>query len=193
MNIGTYTYEEFIQLVTSFHGKPAPGLLIGGLMVDLAFSRLHEGEVFNALCETQKCLPDAIQLLTPCTIGNGRLKILDYGRFAITIYDTASGHGSRAFVDTAKLDAWPVIRNWFLKIKTAQAVDPLELMEEIRKAGHGILSIKDVRIDVNNVLLTKAGAIAICPCCGESYPLHHGEKCRFCTDDSVFIKTGMKN
>ncbi len=31
--------------------------------------------LFNSLCETNKCLPDAVQLLTPCTVGNGWLKV----------------------------------------------------------------------------------------------------------------------
>ncbi len=192
MDIGTYTYEEFIQLATNFHGKLSPGLLIGGLMIDLVFSKLPEGEVFNAICETQDCLPDAVQLLTPCTIGNGRLKILDYGRFAITIFETANGNGNRAFVDPVKLEEWPVIRNWFLKIKNGKTAENSELIEEIRKAGHGILSKQAVTVDINNIRLKKAGAIAICPGCGETYPLQHGERCRFCTEDLVFIKSGTR-
>ncbi len=42
MNIGSYSVEDYMHLVKSFHGNIAPGLIIGGFMVDLAmkeFSR----------------------------------------------------------------------------------------------------------------------------------------------------------
>jgi len=79
MNICTYTYEEYLHLVKSFHGSLAPGLIIGGFIVDLALKHLPEGEFFDAICETPVCLPDAVQILTPCTIGNGWLTVLDLG------------------------------------------------------------------------------------------------------------------
>ena len=87
MNICTYSYEEYLHLVKSFHGNLAPGLLIGGFMVDLAMKHLPEGEFFDAVCETPVCLPDAVQILTPCTIGNGWLSIVPFGKFAVTLYE----------------------------------------------------------------------------------------------------------
>ena len=67
MHIGPYTFDEFSTLVESFHGSAAPGVLVGGVMVEAAKSRLPEGILFDALTETRACLPDAVQLLTPCT------------------------------------------------------------------------------------------------------------------------------
>ena len=78
MNICTYSYEEYLHLVKSFHGNLAPGLIIGGFIVDLAMKNLPEGEFFDAVCETPVCLPDAVQILTPCTIGNGWLSIVNF-------------------------------------------------------------------------------------------------------------------
>ncbi len=46
-------------------------------MVDLALKNLPKGEFFDALCETPACLPDAVQLLTPCTVSNGWLKVVN--------------------------------------------------------------------------------------------------------------------
>ncbi|MBW2217489.1 MAG: formylmethanofuran dehydrogenase subunit E family protein, partial [Deltaproteobacteria bacterium] len=87
MNIGPYTFDEFVPIVENFHGFAAPGVLIGGFMVDLALRNLPEGEFFDAVCETPKCLPDAIQLLTPGTIGNGWLKVVNFGRYALSLYE----------------------------------------------------------------------------------------------------------
>ena len=69
MNIGPYAFDEFLQLIKSFHGNVAPGVVIGGIMVEMARGLLPAEILFDAVCETRNCLPDAVQLLTPCTIG----------------------------------------------------------------------------------------------------------------------------
>jgi formylmethanofuran dehydrogenase subunit E len=71
IRIGTYSYDEYIHLVKSFHGNMAPGLIIGGFMVNLAMKSLPPGEFYDAICETAVCLPDSVQLLTPCTMETG--------------------------------------------------------------------------------------------------------------------------
>ncbi len=139
MNICTYSYEEYLQLVKSFHGNLAPGLIIGGFIVDLALKHLPEGEFFDALCETPVCLPDAVQILTPCTIGNGWLTVLDFGRFAVTMYEKKSGRGVRVYLDAKKLENWPEVRDWYLKRKKKHEQDFELLLAQIKEAGHGLL------------------------------------------------------
>ena len=107
----------------SFHGYAAPGLMMGGFMVDLALSHMPEGVLFDAVCETRSCLPDAVQLLTPCTVGNGWLRILNLGRYALSLYDKYQGDGVRVYVDAQKLRAWPEVETWMLKLKPKKAQD----------------------------------------------------------------------
>jgi formylmethanofuran dehydrogenase subunit E len=40
-------------------------------MVDLARELIGIDTEADAIVETRHCLPDAIQLFTPCTVGNG--------------------------------------------------------------------------------------------------------------------------
>ena len=40
-SIGPHTFEEFLHVAAAFHGNPAPGLIIGGFMVDAARA-MHE-------------------------------------------------------------------------------------------------------------------------------------------------------
>ncbi|HMB30488.1 MAG TPA: formylmethanofuran dehydrogenase subunit E family protein, partial [Desulfohalobiaceae bacterium] len=65
MNIGSYTFEDFQEMAKKFHGYPAPGLMVGGYMVETVKSKILTGTLFEAVVETRKCLPDAVQLLTP--------------------------------------------------------------------------------------------------------------------------------
>jgi hypothetical protein len=37
------SFDEFLMLIESFHGYPAPGVLIGAKMVDIAMSRMPTG------------------------------------------------------------------------------------------------------------------------------------------------------
>jgi formylmethanofuran dehydrogenase subunit E len=188
MNIGTYSYDEYVQVVISFHGAAEPGLIIGGLMVDLALKNIPEGEFFNAICETSDCLPDAVQLLTPCTIGNGRLAILDFGKFAATLYDKKSGNGIRVFLDPDKIKIWPEVNRWFLKIKTNKVLDHDPLMNRIKEAGHSMLSMQYIRVETEQINRKKMGPIAICQACGEAYPAKHGDTCRNCNGESPYLE-----
>jgi formylmethanofuran dehydrogenase subunit E len=57
MNIGNYTLEEFLERIRSFHGSTAPGVIIGGIMVDTLKKNLPPGEFFDVICESAHCLP----------------------------------------------------------------------------------------------------------------------------------------
>lgn len=188
MNICTYSYEEYLHLVKSFHGTLAPGLLIGGFMVDLAMKHLPEGEFFDAVCETPVCLPDAVQILTPCTIGNGWLSVVSFGKFAITLYEKYGGRGVRVYLDTGKLNQWPEIRDWYLKKKKKNEQNSELLFAQIKDAGHGLFSIQHVQVDPEKVSRKKMGPVAVCPVCREAYPTRDGEKCRSCQGDSPFTE-----
>jgi formylmethanofuran dehydrogenase subunit E len=188
MTIGTYSYKEYLHLIKSFHGNLAPGLIIGGFMVDEAICRLPDGEFFDAICETYICLPDAVQILTPCTIGNGWLKVFDYGRFALALYEKYSGKGVRIYLDPAKLERWPEIKEWFLKQKPKACQDSEKLLTEIKEAGKDVISYHPVRVQSEHLHRKKLGPVGICPSCGEAYPLRDGKTCRPCLGDSPYLK-----
>jgi len=149
---------------------------------------LPEGEFFDAICETQVCLPDAVQLLTPCTIGNGWLKVFDFGKFAIAMYDKSSGNGVRVYLDMEKLKNWSEVNSWFLKLKPKKEQDSELLLNQIRDAGYGILSMQTIKVDAESLVRKKAGPSAVCPSCGESYPARHGDRCRGCAGGSPYLK-----
>lgn len=187
MNIGPCTFEEFKEKAAAFHGYPAPGLLIGGFMVEMAKRELPEGTVFDAVCETGKCLPDAIQLLSLCSVGNSWMRIVNLGRYALSLYDKYTGEGVRVWLDLEKMKAWPEIRSWFLKEKPKKEQDSQRLFREIEEAGEAICSMRPVRISQPFMAHKSMGTIGICSACGEAFPISDGGICRGCQGEAPYV------
>jgi formylmethanofuran dehydrogenase subunit E len=182
-----FSYDQALELIRGFHGHLAPGLVIGVKMVSLAMARLPRDLIFDAFCETRSCLPDAVQLLTPCTIGNGWLRIVDLGRFAVALYDKTDGSGVRVFIDAAKLQAWPEFDAWLNKRKPKQEQDADRLFAEIHAAGERVLGVRAIRVAPPFLGKHGKGPIAICPVCGEPYPLSTGGICKGCQGEAPYI------
>lgn len=186
--IGKYSYDEFVSVVQSFHGYAAPGVLMGGFMVQMAMERMPSGVLYDAVSETTNCLPDAIQLLTPCTIGNGWMRVLNLGRYALCLYDKTNGNGVRVYVDSRKTPTFPAIHTWFLKLKPKREQDTDLLLAQIRDAGLTIYSMDPVTVREHLLQRRHKGAIAMCSICGEAYPANHGRICRVCQGQTPYVE-----
>ncbi len=178
---GNMTNEEYLKKVLAFHGHPAPGILLGGHMVEAARSRLPEGTLFDVVCESKQCLPDAVQILTPCTVGNGWLKVLDMSIFGLVLYDKYTGAGVRVHLDTEKLKAFPTTYEWFFKLKPKKEQDGDALRAEIIDHGPEMLTVTPVQMHADMYSGKKGkGPVAACPVCGEAYAANFGDRCPLC-------------
>jgi formylmethanofuran dehydrogenase subunit E len=186
--IRSHTYEEYVEMVKKFHGYAAPGVIIGGYMVDEAYRHLPENGIFDALCETAKCLPDSIQLLTPCTIGNGWLTVVNIGRYALTLYDKVTGVGVRVFIDHTRLTNWPEINTWFFRLKPKKEQDTERLQAEIREAESTIVGSMRVKVAHRILEKPKRGEFILCPGCNEAYPAGDGPLCLDCAREHLFAR-----
>jgi formylmethanofuran dehydrogenase subunit E len=184
--ICSVSLKDYQARVAAFHGHLAPGMVLGGFMVDLALRHLPPGEYYDALCETPKCLPDAIQLLTPCTIGNGWLKVVNLGRYALILYRKPGGEGVRVFVDPVKLEGWPAIKDWFFKLKPKTEQDLETINKQIEEAGSTVCRFTRVRVKADFFSRRKRGPFAVCPKCRESYPASDGTSCLACQGQAPF-------
>jgi len=179
--------KKYIEQARSFHGYAAPGIIIGGFMVDLAYRHLPEGVLLDAISETQVCLPDALQLLTHCTVGNGWLKVIDLGRYALTLYDPNNGNGIRVYVNPAKLEKWPEIKNWFFKLVPKKEQDTQRLMKQIQEAGSDICDYEKVKVKLSEVTKKHHSNLGICSRCKESYPVADGDVCLGCQGKAPYL------
>ena len=181
MHFGPFSsYEEFLKELERFHGKKAPGGVLALHMVALAREHLPEGILVDVICETRKCLADAIQLLTPCTVGNHWMKIVDTGRFAAVFYDKQTGEGVRISLSMERLKEYPAVNEWFLKLVPKKDQDLDAILEGINRAGAALFDSSPVMVDPKVLQVRPKVPPVICPVCGEAYPPYHGPVCRGC-------------
>ncbi len=182
---------ETIVRCSEFHTYPAPGLLIGVFMVERALAELgaSPSEKLFSVAETKKCLPDALQVIAHCTIGNNRLRVLHAGRFALTMNRPSlesSAEAVRVFLDEERMKALPTFYAWFMhdpNFDKRTMVGPL--MDEILHGTRDCLQVERVRVRVTQRTKWDAGR---CSCCGEPVPdnLLVDGICALCRDEPYY-------
>jgi formylmethanofuran dehydrogenase subunit E len=165
--------RQYVRQCVLFHSYAAPGLLIGVFMVDLALEQLGAGpnDKLYAVAETSKCAPDAVQVITHATVGNRRLRIIESGRFSITLNRPSSGkeaEGIHVYIDAAKINAYPVLNQWYMNDPAFKHVTDKDVIyDEILRGGRNILSWEPVRVLVPRKAQWEA---VTCPVCSEIVP-----------------------
>jgi formylmethanofuran dehydrogenase subunit E len=184
--------QQIIRL-SEFHTYPAPGVLIGAFMVDYALELLGvtpDNKLYG-VCETPKCLPDALQVMACCTTGNNRLRVVPIGKFAITLNaptDNETTEAVRVYVNLEKLKQYPTIDTWYANSPAYDKHTMKDrLQDEIFRAGRNILSTERVRVIVKK---KKKWTSVTCPCCGETVPdyLIEGDRCGACGSMKYYEK-----
>lgn len=173
-------FNQFVLEMESFHGGRAPGIVVGGLMIETALAEVGETPELSIVVETYNCLPDAAQVLTHCTIGNGGLTVYDWGKFALSAYNSRTLAGVRTFLVTETVAQWPLIDHWFNPSKYSGNRPEFEVLaKELIRARSELIGMKKI----NAKLPEGAGQkkkTALCPDCGESYFLKCGSRCSAC-------------
>ncbi len=190
---------EWFDKVSDFHQKRAPGLVIGVAMV--AASRERLGKVkdkVNAVCETNFCLGDVIQVMTGCTLGNRYLETYEgLGRYSLTLYDRADGRGVRASIDIGKISEseTPELYKFFRRTRAPELKTDAKARQ---KSGQLIveefMSIRDQIIKLEDVQMKKFGKSDIlpaarCKSCHESFLQSRSEdECSSCSGEHSYYR-----
>ncbi len=182
-------FESYLVKAEEFHGHVSPGVVTGGFLVDAAWRLLGDTPYLNVVVETVVCLPDAVQMLTPCTLGNGFMQVLDWGKFAITLYDRESLKGFRAWVDRERVSQIPEIAGWFLRGAGGVVLPKDEVVRFIGQHGPALVRVAPVRLK-GSLKPTAKVATGPCPQCGESYPLRFGAACAACQGQAYYQTQG---
>ena len=177
--------DVFLLALEHFHGDQTPGLILGAIMVDWAFELLGIDSDPKAVVENAGFLPDAVQLLTPCTVGNGRLIVLNWDKMALSLFDRRRLAGYRVWLDLKKTRSDPAIYAWQMHLPPPPSVSPDQVVSNIIKTGRTILSCRAVPI-TRAFVPPREEVMRVCPRCEEAYPESHGDRCLACQGNSYY-------
>ena len=170
-------------------GPPKPGIILAIRMCLLALRKLEITDLavqkrrLMVIVETDRRLPDAVQLVTGCRLGNRALKLRDWGKMAAAFIDlrndrairlaareSANQKGTRLFPHLKKMEALSLAyrtltdedlyhEEW---IKVPIAPEDLPGYRAPRiifaECGEGVAFHREVRRDGRILCLTCAGA-----------------------------------
>jgi len=96
-------FETYVKKVGDYHGHICFGIAMGTKMSLAALKYLGlDPNVKNknliVYAEIDRCMTDAIQVITGCTLGHRTLKYIDYGKFAATFINLTSNEAIRVTI-----------------------------------------------------------------------------------------------
>ena len=93
-------YDEQLAKAGDFHGEICGGIAIGtklamyGLdLMGMELNQRHKNLI--VFLEIDRCMADAVQAVTKCSMGKRSLKQMYYGKFAVTFYNMDTGEALR--------------------------------------------------------------------------------------------------
>jgi formylmethanofuran dehydrogenase subunit E len=96
-------YFYYLKKAGDYHGHVCGGIALGTKMTLAAMKALGmDPEVKNknliVFAEIDRCMTDAVQVITGCSLGHRSLKYIDYGKFAATFVNQDTGRALRATI-----------------------------------------------------------------------------------------------
>ena len=93
-------FDSFMEKAKTFHGDVCPGLVIGTRLTLAAMNALgmdptKRNRDLIVFVEIDRCMTDAVQAITGCSLGHRSLKYFNYGRFAAVFYNQTNQRAIR--------------------------------------------------------------------------------------------------
>lgn len=159
--------------------------LLGGRLLGLDVPQT--GKRLLAFVETDGCAADGVAVATGCTVGHRTLRVIDFGKVAVTLVDTQTERAVRIAPSphsrTQALDYAPEARSrWHAQLAAYQIMPDDELL---------IARPVVLRLSLE-ALLSKPGRRVTCEACGEEIinereVVHEGTVlCRACAGERYY-------
>jgi iron complex transport system ATP-binding protein len=96
-------FEIYLKKAGDYHGHVCAGIALGTKMTLAAMKSLEldpgvKNKNLLVYTETDRCMTDAVQVITGCSLGHRSLKYIDYGKFAATFINLDTGRALRASI-----------------------------------------------------------------------------------------------
>ena len=154
-------YMEQLKMAGEFHGEICGGIAIGtklamyGLeLMGMELNQRHKNLI--VFLEIDRCMADAVQAVTKCSMGKRSLKQMYYGKFAVTFYNMDTEEAIRV----SDADA-----NKKEKIKETRD----EMIERFKQTPpEELFNVEKVKVELNESQMPgKPHTTAWCSVCGE--------------------------
>lgn len=161
------TLKDMLAQTAAMHKHLCPRQVLGVRMGIVAaglfpFELPQKNKRLLAFVEADGCFADGVSVATGCTLGHRTMRLVDYGKVAVTFADTQDGRALRIspLADVRKLaaEAAPEAANrWQAQLAAYQTL-PADLM----------FRIQEVRLTLDlAAVVGKAGQRMACSKCGE--------------------------
>ncbi len=152
-------FAYFLNKASEFHGGTCVGLALGTRITVAALRYLGLDPYQNnkkkviVYAEIDRCMTDAVQAVTGCSLGKRSLKHVNYGRFAATFVNLETGKAVRGTVT---------------KVFSSQ-LDKEDTLKEIAATpDEELVTLQPVRVIIpENDLPGSPRETAVCSSCGE--------------------------
>ncbi len=106
-------FQYYLQKAGDFHGHICAGIILGTKMSLAAMKALGlkpgvKNKNLIVYTEIDRCMTDAVQAITGCSLGHRSLKYVDMGKFAATLVDISTGKALRATIKESFNSKGPV-------------------------------------------------------------------------------------
>jgi formylmethanofuran dehydrogenase subunit E len=178
-------FDYYVKKAGDFHGHACAGIALGTKISLAAMNALGlDPEVKNknliVFTEIDRCMTDAVQVITGCSLGHRSLKYMDYGKFAATFVNTDTGKAVRA-----------TVKEHFSNEDTTE--NTLQKIARIPESE--LVTLEDVTVKIPETDLPGPPKdSAVCASCGERVvdgrQVKKGGKtlCRACAGDAYYRK-----
>jgi formylmethanofuran dehydrogenase subunit E len=96
-------FEFYLKKAGDYHGHICSGIALGTKMTLAAMKALGldpavKNKNLIVYAEIDRCMTDAVQVITGCSLGHRSLKHIDFGKFAATFVNLDTGKALRATI-----------------------------------------------------------------------------------------------
>ncbi len=184
--------DEIAKLAVELHGHLAPGIVLGLRMSNIALEKLgatRGSRKLIAVSETYRCLADAMQAATGCTLGHGNAFVHDYGKLAITLGRADTKNGIRIALKKDAHRHSQLMKKWMLRRPNLTHAEEEELVRQLLQLEEKYFDIKEVKLNLKTEFNTSK--IAACSRCGDLVPEDStiGGLCKPCADKCYYISS----
>ena len=162
--------DEYLSEAEAAHGHLCAGQILGVRMAMLGLEKLgiddpkgRDRKRLITYVEIDRCMTDAVAVVTGCRLGKRALKFRDWGKVAATFVDLSSGRGVRIVAkDSAKNAAWALHPE--LESKNQQ-----QMLAYREMPPEELFDVREVRVNVApEDLPGHKGERIACAECGET-------------------------